>query len=394
MKKLLSILIVMLTLVSLLTFGISSVSAESGFVAFSSSADESSADEIKLVITDKPYSDLSAIEGTVVGKIGDTNKDDKVNIKDATTIQKHLAKLIYLSEGPKLLADCDNNSKLNVRDATTIQKYLAGIKTENVIMHILYEEGIHIHAFEEYEVLPDCDSKGFVRRSCICGEEYVEYTANPVGHIYKDTQIVKPTCVDKGYALVECKNCDYSYKKSYVDPTGEHTYNIRNICVVCNAQKKPFEILRDYVIANGKHDTTELSWTIRLDTGYDVDWGEVTYYSKTKELSIDYNLKAENGINEVEVRFNQENSYFTSSTVCPGYFEGYSKYNTRYSQTISETYLANFSCLYYTGGKEYPEEICMQESIRFINTALAVYQYNEPVLPVTLYDLGFTSFKF
>ena len=55
------------------------------------------------------------------------NEDDKINVKDATYLQKSLAKMIYLTESAKLLADADNNGKLNVRDATTIQKYIAGM---------------------------------------------------------------------------------------------------------------------------------------------------------------------------------------------------------------------------------------------------------------------------
>lgn len=59
--------------------------------------------------------------------LGDVNIDLKVNIKDATLLQKYLAKLSKLSEQSKTCADCDGDSKLSIKDATWIQKFLAGI---------------------------------------------------------------------------------------------------------------------------------------------------------------------------------------------------------------------------------------------------------------------------
>ncbi len=57
--------------------------------------------------------------------LGDTDLSGKVNIKDATLIQKFAAQLTSLSEKSQLAADADTNGKINVRDATAIQKYLA-----------------------------------------------------------------------------------------------------------------------------------------------------------------------------------------------------------------------------------------------------------------------------
>ena len=59
--------------------------------------------------------------------LGDANKDGKLNIRDATIIQKYLAKLAELDEEAIALSDFDGNGKVNVKDATAIQKKLAGI---------------------------------------------------------------------------------------------------------------------------------------------------------------------------------------------------------------------------------------------------------------------------
>jgi len=63
------------------------------------------------------------------GILGDVNGDGKVNIKDATQIQKFAAKLLDLTEDEKLRADVNSDGKVNVKDATAIQKYVAKIET-------------------------------------------------------------------------------------------------------------------------------------------------------------------------------------------------------------------------------------------------------------------------
>ncbi|MBQ1977795.1 MAG: dockerin type I repeat-containing protein, partial [Ruminococcus sp.] len=62
-------------------------------------------------------------------KLGDANLDGKVNVKDATHIQKAVADLLVLDEIGALAADVDGNGKVNVKDATAIQKWVADIET-------------------------------------------------------------------------------------------------------------------------------------------------------------------------------------------------------------------------------------------------------------------------
>lgn len=59
--------------------------------------------------------------------LGDVNKDGKLNIKDATSIQKYLASLITFDSSALAVADFNKDGKVNIKDATTIQKKLAGL---------------------------------------------------------------------------------------------------------------------------------------------------------------------------------------------------------------------------------------------------------------------------
>lgn len=57
--------------------------------------------------------------------LGDATLDSKVNIKDATAIQKYVAKIFDFAEDNKICADCNSDEKINIKDATAIQKFIA-----------------------------------------------------------------------------------------------------------------------------------------------------------------------------------------------------------------------------------------------------------------------------
>lgn len=59
--------------------------------------------------------------------IGDANGDHRVNIKDATHIQKALAGLVQLSKTQKEAAEVDGYDMITIKDATAVQKWLAGV---------------------------------------------------------------------------------------------------------------------------------------------------------------------------------------------------------------------------------------------------------------------------
>ena len=63
------------------------------------------------------------------GILGDVDDNGKVNIKDATMIQKAVAKIISLTDAEQIRADVNADTKVNIKDATAIQKYVAKIET-------------------------------------------------------------------------------------------------------------------------------------------------------------------------------------------------------------------------------------------------------------------------
>lgn len=96
------------------------------------STEPSSGDDTKPSDTTEPSTgdDTKPSEPVVdKGILGDVNGDGKVNIKDATMIQKAAAKIIELTDDEKLRADVNTDNKNNVKDATAIQKFVAKIET-------------------------------------------------------------------------------------------------------------------------------------------------------------------------------------------------------------------------------------------------------------------------
>lgn len=93
----------------------------------SSSADATTApatSEIPAVTITIPATSEPAVTDYMYG---DSDLDGKINIKDATTIQKYAAKLIELDAVAFAKADVTGDLKVNVKDATSVQKMVAKI---------------------------------------------------------------------------------------------------------------------------------------------------------------------------------------------------------------------------------------------------------------------------
>lgn len=105
---------------SVVTEPAESTSSTNTTVPSSSDGDTS---EIPTVITTTPIV-TEPVDGDL---LGDSNLDGKVNIKDATTIQKHLAKILELSARALKVSDVNKDTRITISDVSNIQKKLAGL---------------------------------------------------------------------------------------------------------------------------------------------------------------------------------------------------------------------------------------------------------------------------
>lgn len=393
-KKTLSLILAIITLISVFSITAFTASAEENKVFSATddeaSVDEATADEEKLVISDVPKSDSDNIDGLVIGYIGDVNKDDKINVKDATYLQKSLAKIVYLTESAKLLADADNNGKLNVRDATTIQKHIAGFSVESKVWYLLYITGKHAHHLTETIVEQTCERDGCTLISCICGYEYADNITEAKGHSYT-TKISYATCIDSAYTVYTCQNCDHWYRKELSPPTGDHEYD-KGKCKVCGyrASTPYFEELKDFLIKNGEYMSEIKCYVYNLDTGYEADYSAVLYSVEDDMIGFSYTLVYEGGyVDVVTVSISAEDDNFYYYMTCQDAFECAGSYSVR---LYSENVLNITNSEYYFYDNEIKEVDARDYTLSFIDAALLVYRRNEDHLPVTLKKLGFTNF--
>lgn len=64
--------------------------------------------------------------------IGDVNGDGKVNVKDATYVQRAVALIIKLSDIQNVIADVNKDNSVNIKGSTNIQKYCTRFEVANV----------------------------------------------------------------------------------------------------------------------------------------------------------------------------------------------------------------------------------------------------------------------
>ena len=120
-RRFLSIVLAVLMVMSLATVAVSAYTVPEGFD-----------------VAVEPGNDETNINGEVYGLLGDADVNDKVNVKDATAIQKFAASLIEFDEIQKVVSDANFDGNTNVKDATAIQKWVAGMEVDFPINHLIY----------------------------------------------------------------------------------------------------------------------------------------------------------------------------------------------------------------------------------------------------------------
>ncbi len=88
------------------------------------------------------------------------------------------------------------------------------------------------HALKSNVVAPTCTERGYTEVECVnCDYEAVTDYVNALGHD-EETKIIAPTCTEKGYTLAYCDRCGKEIKKTNeVAATGHNVVN--GVCTVC-----------------------------------------------------------------------------------------------------------------------------------------------------------------
>lgn len=91
----------------------------------------------------------------------------------------------------------------------------------------------HQHSYTATVVAPTCNDKGYTKHTCSCGDSYKDNYTDALGHHFID-EVVAPTSTEKGYTKHTCDRCWYSYKDNYTDPV-KQVYDINAAMEKANA---------------------------------------------------------------------------------------------------------------------------------------------------------------
>lgn len=80
----------------------------------------------------------------------------------------------------------------------------------------------HTHEYLAEIVKPTCLNKGYTQHTCKCGDTYQDNYVDKLTHEYTE-EVTLPTCLSTGYTIFTCKLCDDSYVDNFT-PISDHHY--------------------------------------------------------------------------------------------------------------------------------------------------------------------------
>lgn len=170
MKKFLSVLLAVIMILS-----VSAITASAQTIA-------------DYAVSENEGATADSVNGTSIGYVGDADMSDDISIKDATAIQKSIAKLVTFTDTQELLADADLSGDISIKDATAIQKWIAQIAVEAPVFHLLYQ----VEAKPELSIVGTWETTSDIAEALNLGFA-IAFEGDPLmtEHIYADSFVVK-----------------------------------------------------------------------------------------------------------------------------------------------------------------------------------------------------------
>ena len=130
------------------------------------------------------------------------------------------------NNGEYTAIEVDTTSQKEVTLTTVSGGYRAMI---NTIVFRSVEEYDCDHQYNEVTKDATCTVNGSITNTCAkCGKVKIEVIP-ATGHNH-EAVVIAPTCVEQGYTTHTCTNCGDTYKDTYTDPTGVHSYDENGKC--------------------------------------------------------------------------------------------------------------------------------------------------------------------
>ena len=183
--------------------------------------------------------------------------DERISVRDATAIQKHIADIEPLNGLQRYLADVDNDIRITVKDATAIQKYVAGLDGYYSVGEYFWQESgerfycSHLsgRAWVGEEVTFSTNGEGrfylkeaYVNSLYVNGELVAEGETNSLSYIFSQPGVYE--VVMRGRTSYD-ETYGYSYKWSNFEvtmPASEDEVVIKNLECPQNPDSNMFYI--------------------------------------------------------------------------------------------------------------------------------------------------------
>lgn len=156
-------------------------------------------------------------------KLGDVNRDEKVNAADARLLIRCSACLEALSEYIRIYGDYNKDGKITASDARTALRVASKLDSIYCIL-----SGHHT---ADYIISPDCTEKGYTTQKCIrCS--YIDGSQKDFvaasGHkLVKNT--TKATCTKDGIFTAVCSVCGHIVEKKTAQSALGHSFSVWKI---------------------------------------------------------------------------------------------------------------------------------------------------------------------
>ena len=94
------------------------------------------------------------------------------------------------------------------------------------------EPEVHIHSYTETVIAPTCETGGYTKHTCSCGDSYTDSATAALGHAYEQTGHADATTVAAGYTEYTCSRCGVSYRDTIpkIIVTGASDADAQRVC--------------------------------------------------------------------------------------------------------------------------------------------------------------------
>ena len=91
---------------------------------------------------------------------------------------------------------------------------------------------VHTHSYAETVVAPTCETGGYTKHTCTCGDSYTDKPTEALGHAYAQTGHADATTASAGYTEYTCSRCGTSYRDTIPQlvQTGASAADAQQVC--------------------------------------------------------------------------------------------------------------------------------------------------------------------